>query len=126
MHFSSLASIFAMMVSTGSIANAQYTVQQSGAGFIGGAGGCSSNYQGSSYADVTLSPSAIFRCFCNPTTVPPPVYSCNANYPYSYPVQGGTPPQGFESSGCGCDGYALDYASQPVPSNLPKDFQFYG
>ncbi|KAL8278859.1 hypothetical protein RQP46_008730 [Phenoliferia psychrophenolica] len=68
---------------------------------------------------------AIFGCFCSSYT-PAPVYVCVNNYPHPYPVQGGWPGAGWSGSGCGCDGYAVDYAGRGVPHDLPADFQFFG
>ncbi|KAL8283514.1 hypothetical protein RQP46_005617 [Phenoliferia psychrophenolica] len=71
---------------------------------------------------------AIFGCFCSNYEQAPaaPIYVCVDNYPHPYPVQGGWPSGSWTGSGCGCDGYAVDWNGNVVPHYLPADFQFFG
>ncbi|KAL8283519.1 hypothetical protein RQP46_005622 [Phenoliferia psychrophenolica] len=140
---SPLVPSFALLLSMLTSASASYGYNGYGVqpgyggsgGFVGGYGGCSNNYNGGYYGGHykrTFGNDGlccrIFGCFCNNgyNAQPAPVYVCLQNYPYSYPVQGGIPPYGWSGSGCGCDGYAVDWRGAGVPAGLPVDFQFYG
>ncbi|KAL8277116.1 hypothetical protein RQP46_010444 [Phenoliferia psychrophenolica] len=43
-----------------------------------------------------------------------------------YPYQHGWPYQGWQGSGCGCDGYLYSSRGVGVPQGYPSDWQYYG